>query len=67
MVSGIHNDNWIARQNSLRLIGPLLRAGIEIYEFNRTMLHQKTMVVDGVWSTIGTTIFDHRSFVQIVF
>ncbi len=62
MLSGIHNDNWIARQNSLRLIGPLLRAGIEIYEFNRTMLHQKTMVVDGIWSTIGTTNFDHRSF-----
>ena len=26
------------------------------------MLHQKTMVVDGVWSTVGTTNFDSRSF-----
>jgi len=62
MVSGIRNDNWVARQNSVRLCGRLLEAGIEILEFNRTMLHQKTMVVDGVWVTIGTTNFDNRSF-----
>jgi cardiolipin synthase A/B len=62
MVSGIYNDNWMARQNSVRLYGPLLKAGIEIYEYNHTMLHQKTMVVDGVWSTVGTTNFDSRSF-----
>jgi cardiolipin synthase len=62
MVSGIRNDNWIARQNSVRLLGPLLKAGIEIFEYNRTMLHHKTMVVDGVWVTIGTANFDNRSF-----
>jgi cardiolipin synthase len=62
MVSGIRNDNWLARQNSVRLFGPLLAAGIEVYEYNRTMLHQKTMVVDGAWATIGTANFDNRSF-----
>jgi cardiolipin synthase len=62
MVSGRYNDNWLARQNSIRLFGPLLRAGIEILEFNRTMLHHKTMVVDAVWATVGTTNFDNRSF-----
>ena len=62
MVSGIRNDNWLARQNSVRLFGRLLEAGIPIYEYNRTMLHHKTMVVDGVWVTIGTTNFDNRSF-----
>jgi cardiolipin synthase len=62
MVSGIRNDNWLARQNSVRLFGPILRAGIEILEFNRTMLHHKTMVVDAAWATIGTTNFDNRSF-----
>jgi cardiolipin synthase len=62
MVAGIHNDNWMARQNSVRLYHPLLEAGIDIYEYNHTMLHQKTMVVDGVWSTVGTTNFDSRSF-----
>jgi len=62
MVSGIRNDNWLARHNSVRLFGRLLHAGIEIQEFNRTMLHHKTMVVDRRWVTIGTTNFDNRSF-----
>jgi len=62
MVSGIRNDNWLARHNSVRLFGRLLDAGIEILEYNRTMLHHKTMVVDGLWVTVGTTNFDNRSF-----
>jgi cardiolipin synthase len=62
MVSGIRNDNWLARMNSVRLFGPLLAHDIEIVEYNRTMLHHKTMVVDGLWATIGTTNFDNRSF-----
>ena len=62
MVSGIRNDNWLARHNSVRLFGRLLDAGIEILEYNRTMLHQKTMVVDRRWVTVGTTNFDNRSF-----
>ena len=61
-VSGRFNDNWLARHNSTRLFGPLLRAGIAVFEYNRTMLHHKTMVVDGRWATIGTTNFDNRSF-----
>jgi len=62
LVSGRYNDNFVARRNSARLFGDLLQAGIEIYEYNRTMLHHKTMVVDGEWGTIGTTNFDNRSF-----
>ena len=62
MVSGIRNDNWLARHNSVRLFGRLLTAGIEIQEFNRTMLHHKTMVVDDRWVTLGTANFDSRSF-----
>jgi cardiolipin synthase len=62
MVAGKHNDTWLARQNSLRLYSRLLKAGVEIYEFEPTMLHQKTMVVDGAWATVGTTNFDNRSF-----
>ena len=62
MVAGIYNDNWMARQNSVRLYGPMLKAGVQILEYNHTMLHQKTMVVDGVWATVGTTNFDSRSF-----
>ena len=62
MISGVRNDNWLARQNSIRQYGPLLRAGVVILEYNRSMMHHKTMVVDGVWITIGTTNFDSRSF-----
>jgi cardiolipin synthase A/B len=61
MVAGVHNDSQIARDNSVRLYGKLLEAGVEIYEYDRTMLHQKYMVCDGVWSTVGTTSFDNRS------
>ncbi len=62
MVSGVRNDAWLARQNSVRRVGRLLEAGIEVLEYNRTMLHHKTMVVDAVWATVGTTNFDDRSF-----
>ena len=62
MVAARYNDNWLAYHNSVRVYGRLLQAGIEILEYNRTMLHLKTMVVDGRWFTIGTTNFDNRSF-----
>jgi cardiolipin synthase len=62
MVAGRRNDSQLARNNSVRLYGPLLREGIEILEYNRTMLHHKTMVVDEMWGTVGTTNFDNRSF-----
>jgi cardiolipin synthase A/B len=62
MVSGVNNDNWLARHNSVRLFRRLLEGGIEIHEYNRTMLHHKTMVVDNIWATVGTTNFDNRSF-----
>jgi cardiolipin synthase len=62
MVAGTRNDTWMARQNSLRLYGALLEAGVELLEYNRTMMHHKTMVVDGLWATVGTTNFDNRSF-----
>jgi cardiolipin synthase len=62
MVAGSSNDTLVTRLNSLRLYGALLKAGVQVYEYNRTMLHHKIMVVDRVWSTVGTTNFDNRSF-----
>jgi len=62
MVPGRHNDMWIARHGGIRLYGRLLETGIEIYEYERTMLHQKLMVADTQWLTVGTTNFDNRSF-----
>jgi cardiolipin synthase len=62
MVSGPRNDNWLSRRNAVRMYGRLLEADIEILEYEPTLLHHKTMVVDDVWVTIGTTNFDSRSF-----
>ncbi|MDB5795486.1 MAG: cls, partial [Noviherbaspirillum sp.] len=42
----------------------LLASGIRVYERNRAMLHAKTAVIDGVWSTIGSTNLDMRSFLH---
>ncbi len=39
----------------------LLRSGVRIYEFQPTMLHSKTIVADGVWSSIGSMNLDNRS------
>jgi cardiolipin synthase len=62
MVAGRSNDQWVSRHNAVRHYGPLLEAGIEILEFHETLLHQKTLVVDGVWVSEGTSNFDSRSF-----
>lgn len=40
----------------------LLSAGVKIYEREDALLHAKTAVIDGVWSTIGSTNLDWRSF-----
>ncbi|CAG1011701.1 partial cardiolipin synthase A/B, partial [Burkholderiaceae bacterium] len=42
----------------------LLRAGLKIYERRDALLHAKTAVIDGVWSTIGSTNLDWRSFLH---
>ncbi len=62
MVAGSSNDTIMARLNSQRLYGALLKAGVQVLEYNRTMMHHKIMVVDGLWSTVGTSNFDNRSF-----
>lgn len=41
----------------------LLAGGVRIYEYQPTMMHAKTFVVDGVWSTVGSLNFDNRSLV----
>jgi cardiolipin synthase len=39
----------------------LLRAGIRVYEYQPTMMHAKTFIVDGMWGAIGSMNFDNRS------
>jgi cardiolipin synthase len=42
----------------------LLAGGVHIYERNGALLHSKTAVIDGVWSTVGSTNLDWRSFMD---
>jgi len=55
-------DNNIVRHASRSTLGRLLRAGIEIWEDQAGLLHAKTMNIDGIWATIGSTNLDTRSF-----
>ncbi|HEX6179088.1 MAG TPA: cardiolipin synthase [Thermoanaerobaculia bacterium] len=55
-------DNAIVQHASHHRFGHLLQRGVRIWEYDRTLLHQKIMVVDGVWSSVGSTNFDARSF-----
>jgi cardiolipin synthase A/B len=55
-------DFKITYRASRRHYGRMLLGGIQIYEYSPALLHSKTMVVDGIWATIGSTNFDNRSF-----
>ena len=55
-------DNAIVQHASHRHFEELLGAGVEIYEYDRTLLHQKVIVVDRLWSSLGSANFDDRSF-----
>jgi cardiolipin synthase len=62
IVPGQHNDHLLTRRSSRRLYGELLRHGAQIYEYQPSMIHAKSLVVDGLWSVVGSTNFDSRSF-----
>lgn len=56
------NDVRIAQWAAHAAYEPLLHAGVKIYEYLPRMLHAKTAVIDGEWSTIGSANIDYRSF-----
>jgi cardiolipin synthase A/B len=62
IVPGKHADHLLTRRSSRRLFGSLLKAGIKIYEYKPSMMHAKILLVDGMWSVVGSTNFDNRSF-----
>ncbi|CAN5429846.1 phospholipase D-like domain-containing protein [soil metagenome] len=57
----ITDQRWV-RLASRRMWGPLLEAGIRIFEYRATMTHAKVLLVDDVWAVLGTTNIDNRSF-----
>jgi cardiolipin synthase A/B len=61
IVPGAEIDSKITRATSRSEWGPLLEAGVKIYEFQPTMLHAKLLIVDTEWVSVGSTNFDHRS------
>jgi cardiolipin synthase A/B len=55
-------DAELVQRASRASWGPLLELGAEIYEYQPTMFHCKVLVVDGLWTSVGSTNFDNRSF-----
>lgn len=57
------SDAPLILQASRSIYQKLLESGVRIYERNHSVLHAKTLVVDGVWSSIGSANYDYRSFI----
>jgi cardiolipin synthase len=62
IVPGPVTDTPSLRRASRSGFEPLLRAGVEIHEYQPTMYHCKVMVVDDLWTLVGSSSFDNRSF-----
>lgn len=62
VVPGPILDAQVVRRASRAKWGPLLEAGVRIYEYQPTMYHTKVMVVDDRWVSVGSTNLDDRSF-----
>ena len=62
VVPGKHSDHLLTRSSSRAAYGNLLEAGARIYEYEPAMIHAKVLIVDGLWSVVGSTNCDNRSF-----
>lgn len=49
--------DWVGRPH----YAELLKGGVRIFRYKQAMVHAKTMTVDGIWSTVGTTNIDRLS------
>jgi len=61
LLPGKHNDQPLTKAAGRTAYGKLLEGGVRIFEYQPTMIHSKTMVVDGMFSIIGTSNLDARS------
>jgi cardiolipin synthase len=55
-------DHNLVREASRSQLGRLLQAGVQVHEYKAALLHSKTMVIDSIWATVGSTNLDRRSF-----
>jgi cardiolipin synthase len=58
------SDSWFTSNAGHSMYGKMLKAGIRVYELKTSVLHAKTAVIDGTWSTVGSTNMDMRSFLH---
>ena len=54
-------DHPYVRWASWAIFGRLIKSGVKLYEWQGPILHSKTAVIDGVWSSVGSHNLDHRS------
>ena len=59
-----YTDFWAVFHAGRSHYADLLEAGVKIYERQDALLHSKTIVIDGVWSTVGSSNMDWRSFLH---
>jgi cardiolipin synthase len=62
MPSTAGSDNPMVQHAGHRNFEKLLRCGVRLFEYPHTLLHQKVMTIDRVWSAVGSSNFDDRSF-----
>ena len=56
------SDNPMVQHAAHRNFEKLMKCGVRLFEYSNTLLHQKVMTVDGIWSAVGSSNFDDRSF-----
>ncbi len=61
VVEGDITDAMPVKYASRHYYDRLLSAGVELFEYRPTMMHTKTLIVDGIWSMFGSANFDNRS------
>jgi cardiolipin synthase A/B len=61
LVEGDITDAKPVKYSSRDAYQQLMEQGIEIYEYQPTMMHTKSMIVDSIWSMVGSANFDNRS------
>jgi cardiolipin synthase len=59
-----NTDNWMVFNAGRSHYEHLLNSGVKIYERRGPLLHAKTALIDGVWSTVGSANLDRRSFLH---
>jgi cardiolipin synthase len=61
LLPGPNNDQPMTKSAGRAAYGKMLEGGVKIFEYQPTMIHEKSMVIDGLFSMLGSSNFDSRS------